>query len=268
MKLFYFTLIERKLEKKADEKSDDVLDAIFDKEEEGKDGSQEEGSNQDQDASSETGGFDLGGMMDILQNQGNAAYETQYVFPISATMEVSNAGSNSTHMIQSYGKDALMARVENTPGDVITDFKNETMLMLNIEDGTAQVMSMGFMNMMGMGSDDAESENEQPDINKTGNTKTMHGYTCHEYIIKSDGVDMIAWFAPDVNFNYQDYLKGFAKMFAGAKNNPGTLLNQGFGYVMEMEATNENGELTTMKVITLSEEVKTITMSDFKIQQL
>jgi len=96
----------------------------------------------------------------------------------------------------------------------------------------------------------------------------LNGYTCHQYIIKADGATINAWFAPDVNFNYQDYLKGFAKMFAGKKTNPGTLLNQGFGYVMQMEATDEKGELSTMKVTAISEEEKIINMSNYSIQKL
>jgi len=270
--------VEERIEREADKKTDQVLDTIFDKKKskrrskkkrKNKERATEEASESIEETET-TGGFDLGGMMDVFTNPKEVKYESQYQFPITATMEVTNKETTPRSMRQSYGVNAMLMQVEETPGEIITDFPNETMIMLDIEKATAQIMSMAFMSMMGMG--DSESLNEDQEkavVEKTGNTKMMHGYTCYEYFIRTEDTEVHAWFAPEVNFNYQDYLRGFAKTFAGKKaSNPTALLNDGYGYVMEMSATTSEGDISTMKVTNISEEMRTINLSDYKIQKL
>ena len=150
--------------------------------------------------------------------------------------------------------------------------KNQSAIILNTNGGTAQIMSLKWMENM-MGNQNISSE-ETSDIvhsvNKTGKTKMMNGYTCHEYIISHQDGTINAWYAPDVKFEYQDYLRGMAKLFSKKKaENPIQLLNTNYGYVMEMTVYNKKNEKqNSMKIIALEEKVRMINMDLFKIQKL
>lgn len=67
-----------------------------------------------------------------------------------------------------------------------------------IFSGTTMIMIMHDQKMyMSMDTESAKMENTekaaQPKITKTGNTKELLGYTCHEYIIESDEEKVSAW---------------------------------------------------------------------------
>lgn len=203
---------------------------------------------------------------------GDANYEDQYLFPVTATIELedSSADVKKMTMKQGYGKQSLITEMESGNTPIIVDMKNQSAVMLDIKAGTAQVMSLEWMEkMMGGSNTTEETSANQPKVVKTGKTKKMNGYTCYEYNIYHEEGKINAWYAPDVKFDYQDYLRGMAKMFSKKnEENPSQLLNTDYGYVMEMTAfTKENKKQSSMKVIKLEEKVRMITMSLFKIQK-
>lgn len=211
---------------------------------------------------------------EMVFQMGNATCESKYVFPVTATIEIEdvNANMKKTTMKQGYGKEALITEMEKNGDPFIIDMKNESAIMLNINSGTAQVMSLGWMEKM-MGNQSISNDEEAdivPVVKKTGKTKVMNGYTCHEYNITYEEGRINAWYAPDVKFEYQDYLRGMAKLFSKKKEeNPMQLLNTDYGYVMEMTFYNKQSKKqNTMKVIALSEKVRMINMEQFKIQKL
>lgn len=203
-----------------------------------------------------------------------ASYDSKYIFPVTATIEIEDINANVEKMTmkQGYGKDALITETVPHGDPVIIDMKNESAIILNISGGTAQIMSLAWMEKM-IGNESYSNEeltNEKPTVKKTGKTKTINGYTCHEYDIFFEEGKINAWYAPDVKFDYQDYLRGMAKMFSKKKEgNPMQLLNTNYGYVMEMTFYNKQNETqNSMKVIALEEKVRMITMDNFKIQKL
>lgn len=205
---------------------------------------------------------------------GEAKYEETYIFPVTATIEVEDVNANlkKTTMKQAYGKQALLTEMEKNGDPIIIDMKNQSAILLDINKGVAQVMSLEWMQKM-MGDQSITSEDiadVAPKVKKTGKTKVMNGYTCHEYNITYEEGSINAWYAPDVKFEYQDYLRGMAKMFSKKKEeNPMQLLNTDYGYVMEMTFYNKkNVKQNSMKVIALEEKVRMITMNNFKIQKL
>lgn len=205
---------------------------------------------------------------------GEAEYDETYIFSVTATIEVEdlNANLQKTTMKQGYGKEALVTEMEKNGDPIIIDMKNQSAILLDINGGSAQVMSLEWMQqMMGNASiSQEEAQDKAPVVKKTGKTKTMNGYQCHEYNIIFDAGSINAWYAPDVKFEYQDYLRGMAKMFSKKKEeNPIQLLNTDYGYVMEMTFfNNESKKQNAMKVIALSEKVRMISMDNFKIQKL
>ncbi len=204
---------------------------------------------------------------------GDANYESQYLFPVTATIELedSSADVQKMTMKQGYGKQSLITEMESDNTPIIVDMKNQSAVMLDIKAGTAQVMSLEWMEkMMGGSNTTEETSTNQPKVVKTGKTKKMNGYTCYEYNIFHEAGKINAWFAPDVKFEYQDYLRGMAKMFSKkAEENPSQLLNTQYGYVMEMTAfTKQNKKQSSMKVIKLEEKVRMINMELFTIQKI
>lgn len=263
--------IERKAEQKTEEATEKVMDSLF--ESKGNASKKNKNSNTSEDYSNDNEeNTNDTSLLENIVSSSNASYEPQYIFPVTATIEVEDVSANAkkTTMKQGYGKQSLITEMESGNNPIIVDMKNQTAVMLDIKAGTAQVMSLKWMEKM-MGSKTIEeTSSNQPKVVKTGKSKQMNGYNCYEYNIFYEEGKINAWFAPDVTFDYQDYLRGMAKMFSKkAEENPSQLLNTKYGYVMEMTAyTKENKKQSSMKVIELNEKVRMITMKNFKIQKL
>lgn len=255
--------LEDKVNEKAEQTTEKALDSLF------------EGKNKTKDSKSDNGNTTSAhGMIGLMSQMGNASYESKYIFPITATIEIedSNANMRTITMKQGYGKAALITEMENNEDPIIIDMKNQSAIILNTKNGTAQAMSLEWMQKM-MGTEtitDEESNDLVPLVKKTGQTKIMNGNTCHEYIIVFEEGKINAWYAPNVNFEYQDYLRGMAKLFSNKKEeNPMQLLNTDFGYVMQMTFYNQKDEKqNAMKVIALDDKVRMINMDLFNVQKL
>lgn len=276
---------ERTLERKAEEKTEQTIgstvDTIFDapkKMKKKNNKKRKEISNESSPDHSEDSMNDIMesvfGGNNPMTGMGNASFENSYIFPVTATIEVEDATANlqKTTMKQGYGNEALITEMEVNGDPIIIDMKNQSAIMLNINQGTAQVMSLEWMQkILGNNSiTDEEANDMVPNVSKTGKTKMMNGYQCHEYNITFEEGKINAWYAPDVKFEYQDYLRGMAKMFSKKKEeNPMQLLNTEYGYVMEMTFYNkQNKKQNSMKVIELDEKVRMINMSLYNIQKL
>ncbi|CAM3904253.1 MULTISPECIES: hypothetical protein [Flavobacterium] len=262
--------MERALERKTDEKIDQTTEATVDTIFEAPKKITKKKQRKQKKASKESN-VDT---QEMIAQMGNATHEPKYVFPVTAIIEVEdvNVNSKKTTMKQGYGKEALITEMEKNGGPFIIDMKNESAIMLNISSGTAQVMSLEWMEKI-MGNQSISSQEASdvvPTVKKTGKTKVMNGYTCHEYTITYEEGRINAWYAPDVKFEYQDYLRGMSKLFSKKKEeNPMQLLNTDYGYVMEMTFFNKQSKKqNTMKVVALDEKVRMINMSLFKIQKL
>lgn len=264
--------MERALERKTDEKIDQTteatVDTIFEAPKKIKNRSKKNESATKKGNQTEFPGNIFSG------NDHAIKYESKYIFPVTATIEVEDLTSNlkKTTMKQGYGKESLITEMEKSGDPFIIDMKNESVIMLNISSGTAQVMSLQWMEKM-MGNQSISSQEASdvvPTVKKTGKTKVMNGYTCHEYNIVYEEGKINAWYAPDVKFDYQDYLRGMSKLFSKKKEeNPMQLLNTDYGYVMEMTFFNKQSKKqNSMKVVALDEKVRMINMSLFKIQKL
>lgn len=264
--------MERALERKTDEKIDQTteatVDTIFETPKKIKNKSKKKKSRTQKGNQTEFPGNIFN------ENDDAIKYEPKYVFPVTATIEVEDLTSNlqKTTMKQGYGKEALLTEMEKNGDPFIIDMKNESAIMLDISSGTAQVMSLEWMGKM-MGNQDISSQEASdvvPSVKKTGKTKMMNGYICHEYNITYEGGRINAWYAPDVKFDYQDYLRGMSKLFSKKKDeNPMQLLNTDYGYVMEMTFFNKQSKKqNSMKVVALEEKVRMINMSLYNIQKL
>ncbi|WP_417873824.1 hypothetical protein [Xanthomarina gelatinilytica] len=256
-------VLERKTEEKVEKATEETVDAVFEAPKKAK----KERNSKKEDSDSKT---DFPGTIP----SGEANYNTKYIFPVTATIVVEdiNADVQKITMKQGYGKEALITEMEANGDPFIIDMKNQSAIILDIKNGTAQIMSLEWMEKM-MGNESISSDEEADmvsSVEKTGKIKVMNGYTCYEYNITYEEGRINAWYAPDVKFDYQDYLRGMAKMFSKkAEENPSQLLNTEYGYVMEMTAFNkQNKKQSAMKVIKLDEKIRMINMDLFKTQKL
>ncbi len=82
----------------------------------------------------------------------------------------------------------------------------------------------------------------QANVEKTGNTRTIDGYSCQEYIITVDDQKTTAWTTKDITYDYNSFQKS---MMAIAKMNPKS--NNNFigdidGFPIEMISLSKNGK--------------------------
>ncbi|MFA0963391.1 DUF4412 domain-containing protein [Roseivirga sp. BDSF3-8] len=257
--------VERKAEQKAEKSTESAMDSLF------------APSNKGNTKNAEADQKRAEAMMQAIMNTEPVDVADRYSFRVIATMEIESYSKRKTEtqtMKQGYGTGALYIEMDNSPDNpIITDLENEAMIMLDTKKNTAQVMSLSWMKKMGAYEDEDDYQMEDADISvgKTGNTKTIAGYNCEEYIITTDEGKTHAWFTSEVNFDYDDYLNGFTNMFGKKKETNPMLQLTGMsrGYVMEMTAFDKKGEKTTKMVVTdISENEKNISMSQFEVQSL
>ncbi len=257
----------QKVENKAAEKTDKALDKIFNIGSGiGSDG--QRGDQQQDGESGEEQEFDVEGMMNgILGGGKEVKFENSYSFGITSTMEVTDFSNpdQTQRMKQSFGKNVILTVISQGGSTILHDFNHESAIIIDESQKTAQVMSLSWMKKM-MGGEVPEGDDTQrPQVSKTGKTRSIHGYTCYEYLIETETEKINAWFAPNVPFSYQDYLGGFTKMMGQSMNK----LPEDQGYVMEMKMYDKAGKETyQMKVVELSEQGTSLNLSDYKVQKL
>ena len=261
---------EKKTEEKVEKSTEEALDEVFE--------TPKKVSKREKKKKNKTVSPSQPSPTDATQFPGNifsgeVTYEQHYTFPVTATIELEDFSSDVQKMImkQGYGKECLLTEMESGNNPILIDMKNQSAAMLDIKAGTAQLMSLEWLEKMMGGNESIENTaTQQPKVSKTGKTKKMHGYTAYEYVISHEDGKINAWFAPDVKFEYQDYVRGMAKMFSKkTTENPSQLLNTEYGYVMEMTAFDrQNIKQSSFKVIQLDTKVRMINMDLFKVQKM
>lgn len=158
---------------------------------------------------------------------------------------------------------------ENTT-TTIMDSKNQAMVMLISSDGqkSSFAMKMDYNEMQDMVDEEAEEQLENPDykLSKTGNTKTILGYDCEEWLVVSDDgegrywitekpIEGLSMFSPQSNPMVSDKtMDRYTSMFANAPK----------GSFMEMIFTDTDGAVTDMKVVEIeTNSPRKYTMSEF-----
>lgn len=137
----------------------------------------------------------------------------------------------------------------------IMDTKNEAMVMLMEDKGNKSSISfkLDYEKMQEVVDKEAEEQLETPDykITKTGNTKTILGYSCEEYLVETeDGkgnywitekpIDGLSMFSPQSNpMVSSKTMDRYSSFFTNAPK----------GSFMEMIFTDNDGAVTDMKVV-------------------
>lgn len=268
---------EDRFEKKADEKIDEGLDKAEDE-------LLKESDNENNNSSN--GGFNLQNIMNNMGLSGDPVHiEDNYGFDHLIQMRIESfnkkgkkisEGEFITHM-NSKAKSMAYQTIsgdmaDQSQGMFIIDTENGAMIMLNDEgtQKTGVVFGMeGYMNSLGETYEEVELEDTpdnylaNPNVKKTGRTKTIAGFKCEEFTYNDEDMKSNIWITKDMKLNTQDF---FSTLFKTSIYSHG----MGWGYMMGSTTVDiTSGEKSVMQVTKVDNNSKVkFTMSDYEITNM
>jgi hypothetical protein len=162
----------------------------------------------------------------------------------------SKPDKGKTSMTYYYGSTALMSVMTAQEMAMIYDFSAETMTTINEKGKTATIMSARWL------SDEVEKAADADDvtITKTGQTKTILGYTCEEYIIQDPKSKTVCWVTTQIAVDY-------TKMQHAMSKSVSKTYSDNFkeaGISMEMTTYDKKGEANAHMIMTEYKEESTV----------
>jgi hypothetical protein len=267
-------------DKEIDKQLDKIEEAIFDDEEENSDSSANKNSSYSR--SEER----LTNMMKKMGVGEPVDFESSYSFENLVQMHIesydkkgkkTSEGEFITHL----SPDSKSMAYEFVSGDmaepdlglIIIDATNGATIILSEENGkkTGIVYGLGtfFQTVHDESLEDLDlSETPEtylmnPNVEKTGRTKTIAGLSCEEYKYNDEKTISNIWITRDLKMNTQDF---FGALFKTALYSHG----MGWGYMMEATSVNkESGEKSVMEVTKVDKNSrKKVLMSDYQITNI
>ncbi len=283
--------VEERVEEKIDEKIDEAIDKQLDKIEESLEREKESGtdSSEGSPGRAERDRQREQRMQNILKGIGVSGEPVpvadEYSFKHMIEMRVESFDKNGKKQsegdfITHLSTDSKSMAYQVVSGDMgnpgqgmfIIDAENGATIILSEENGqkTGIVYGMGaFFSSIGetyqdeTWDDSPESYLANPNVKKTGRTKTIAGYKCEEYQYSDEETESEIWITRDLKMNTQDF---FSTLFRTS------LYSRGFpwGYMMEATTTDkQNGEKTVMEVKRVdTSSNKRFTLTDYQITNL
>jgi len=287
---------EKKAEQKAEEKAEEKIDEQIDK---GLNAAEESMQDQnDQDAHKKgTEADQQKRLSDLMSKMGMSSepvdVEEAYTFQSSITMNVKNYEKDGT--LQSDGdiisfvtpgeetfayefvEGEMHASNRDQKGVFIMDFKNEATIILSDDKGkkTGIIYGMkGFMDQAQMDEDeDAEAWEDEttppdsplgdPNVKKTGRSKSILGYKCEEYRYEDENDITHFWITKEYKWDSKDFMSNVFKTSLYSRGMP-------WGFLMESEALDkESGEKSMYTVKDIDKNAnKTFRLSDYQLTNL
>ena len=281
--------VEKKVEEKAEEKADEAIDKQLDKleeaiEEEASEDSANNPTREEKDAERAQR------MQNILKGMGMSgepvpvADSYQFKNKIQMHMESFDDKGNKEsegEFVTHFDPEAQNMAYEMISGDVgntgqglfILDAKNGATIILSDENGekTGIVYGMGsFFESMGQSWEEEaeldetpESYLANPNVERTGRTKTIAGYKCEEYKYSDEESESNIWITKDLKLNTRDF---FSTLFQTSLYSHGIP----WGYMMEVTTNDkETGEKSFMQVTEVDENSnKRFALNEYQITNL
>jgi hypothetical protein len=276
--------VEKRLEKKAEEQVDKELDKAEERIDEALESDEEEsGNNVDSKLSKE----------DRLQNMMKGLGLSGEPVPIAENYRFS-------HLIQMHFESFNKNGKKKDEGEFITHFDPESknmayqalsgdaadkgLFIIDTENGAIIILSddgnekngivygmSGYFSTMGESFDEEELDlSETPDtylanpnVNKTGRTKTISGFKCEEYVYEDEYSKSNIWITKDIKLNAKDFMSSLFKT---------SMVSHGMGWGYMMEATTvekDSGEKSVMQVTKVDDSSNIgFNMGDYQITNL
>ena len=281
--------VEDRVEQRANEKVDKEIDKQLDKVEEAIFNDEEKKSEniENKGASNNNSEERLNNMMKRMGVGGEPVpVESAYAFDNLVQMHVESFDEKGKKIsdgefITHLSNDSKSMAYEFISGDmaqpgmgfIIIDAKNNATIILSEENGqkTGLIYGLGsFLQNAGANnvddidfSETPETYLANPNVEKTGRSKTIAGLSCEEYKYTDENTVSNVWITKDLKMNTQDF---FSTLFKTAVYSHG----MGWGYMMEATSVNkENGEKSVMEVTKVDKNSnKKVVMSDYQVTNL
>ncbi len=232
-------VVEKKVEKEVDKKIDEVADSIV----RAMDGEEPMTAEErkEADENRRRAGQLIGGMMGGINS-----YELppSYDFEYRIMMEMEDEKGRITSMT-TYLTDGSIIGYETGEADskkgedafVVMDFDKEYMATFTKEKDQNVAMSipipMDMISSMAASEIEKQQESDDYSIQKTGNTKTINGYKCTEYITEDDEYIQHIWLTKEVDVNTGFYAL-LSKMVDKKQQVANPMVNEGYPILIEM----------------------------------
>ncbi len=229
-------------------------------------------------------------MQNILQGMGMSGdpvpVEESYHFDHLVQMHVETYDKNGKkedegEFINHINPSAKNLAYEMISGDMegpgkglfIIDTQNKATIILGEEDGKKSGVIYGMENFFksedlrtaetGDLTKAPDASLTNPNLQKTGRTKKILGYTCEEYHYNDETTESKTWITNDLKLNTRDFFDALFNVGTTVRGIPG-------GYVMENTTIDkETGEKSTMKVTRVEENANTrFSLKDYELTNL
>lgn len=274
--------IEQKLNEKANEKVDNEIDKQLDKLEESLDNDSVQNKNSSGDASQQRS-------MRMLKGLGIAGepipIAESYSFDQLIQMHIEsfdNTGKKISEgeFITLLNKDGKCMAYQAVSGDMaqtgqaffIIDTDKKATIILSDEKGKKTGLVYGLGTLMEQPAetyDDKAAEETpefytaNPNVKKTGRTKTISGYKCEEYVLSDEDSEAEVWLTRDFKMKTNDFFSTVFKVEMAASG-------MGWGYLMESTSVQKDtGEKSVMQVTKVDPNAnKKVIMSDYQVTNM
>jgi hypothetical protein len=214
-------------------------------------------------------------LQDILGQLGagatQAVYEPTYKFDTYMQMEVSDQNNESivynAYLTKDGSSYAVIFDADGAQSVIVFDTKNSTMLMLVENDGEKTGFAMGidpsaFADL----EEDSEAEDFEYESFKTGNSKTLLGYQCDEYLIKDENSEVRVWSSEKLGKEVEKKMFQNQQIFGGAFTHAAGM----DGMALEYDFKDlESGEQGNMKVTQIDlNSNKSISTGDYTVMSM
>ncbi|WP_053404142.1 DUF4412 domain-containing protein [Persicobacter sp. CCB-QB2] len=220
-----------------------------------------------------------------------------YAFDKTVTLKVTNTNKNGKvdqsdlHLLIPYeesdhwGMSVLPEKEKDSQSILIYDTGNKAVITLIEEkSGEKNAMAMALdvdqimEDMAEEKVEDVEKGVKDPTLlsnevsfTKTGKTKTMHGYECHQYMAKGPDGEAEFWLAPEFNHDNAPFFSAFAKRGAkkGKQQNVLGLGQAPDGFIMAISGkTYKTGDTFAYEVTEISDQDRKYSMADWNLKTM
>lgn len=197
------------------------------------------------------------------------SYEFDYEIDIEVTDEGSKKPTQTTLLLAK--NQAIMGAVQQEDGKsmkMVYDFDKDQVAIFNDDDNTVMAMS-GVMTMaMTMAKSQSTSEDwADIEIKKTGKSKTVAGYKCDEYEMKSKDGEGKYCISTNLPIDWSNTWGKMSRQFTGNLYNENFSENLASGMLMEAkmkDKTKKKNNETKWKVTDVNEDNISIATSGYK----
>lgn len=232
-------VVEKKVEKEVDKKIDEVADSIV-YALDGEEPMTEEERQKAQENRRRAGEL-MSGMMGGI-NQ--VDLPDSYHFDYSILMEMEDHKGEISQMTwYTQNNSSIMGyelaseeKKKDEKQFVVMDFDQEYMATFMESDGEKVAMSMPLpMDIIAsMAKEEMEKqEEEEYTFEKTGNTRTINGYNCTEYVVNSEDMIQHLWLTKEVDIK-SNFTEVFSKMMKNKQQVENPLVGEGYPMLIEM----------------------------------